>query len=129
MIMLELLKGRVGEKVDDFVQYVESAEFEADLGDLGLRLGLSAEELSFPGATHWERANHKLKLIGKHVALETILPLTALASFEKISLGKRLRAQLGWLFVGGNVLRIAFHCYQVFFTRREASKVVDIHSY
>lgn len=107
-----------------FKRYLESAQFERDLDELGTRLGLTADALRHDGATHRSRVKHKVAVISKRAALDTFLG-TAKASRATLPFffARRFAPMLTAASFGASVARIGYHCYQVFLRRKQDGEI------
>jgi len=111
-----------GAKLSDIKSYVESEEFEHDLDDLGVRLGVTPENLQVASDKHWERTLHKLNLIGQQAALDTYLrdKSTLKMALAAVALG-RFVPQVNMVLTAANLGLIVYHCYQVYSNRKAKS--------
>jgi len=108
----------VDKNLAQFRAYLDSEEFEHDLDDLGVRLGLSAQELRNESPGHWERAFHKLKLIGRHTALDTYMKRTAdPRTLAAKAIFKRFVPIINTAVTSAQIFSIAYHCYQIYLKR------------
>ncbi len=101
-----------------FRAYLDSVDFENDLDELGIRLGLSARELRNESPGHWERAFHKLKLIGRHAALDTYMKRTAdPRTLAAKAIFKRFVPIINTAVTSAQIFNITYHCYQIYLKR------------
>ena len=116
----------VDKNLAQFRAYLESEEFERDLDELGVRLGLSHQELLSESPGHWERALHKLKLISRHAALETYMKRTANpGTLAAKVMFRRFVPIINTAVTGAQLFNIANHCFQIYLKRSRKTIQVD----
>ena len=112
-------RAATSEKSSEFRDYIASPQFVTDLDELGGRLGLSAEALE-GGHTHWQKVRHKTTVLARHAALETMLGTSVLKFGALSKVGrKRILPWIGIAATSAAVVRISYHCYQVFLAKKK----------
>jgi hypothetical protein len=114
--------GEAAARSEGFKRYVESPAFVSDLDELGARLGLTPEQMMGTGLDHWDRVNPKLAALARHAAIETLIGTRQQSAAALTGLvARRYIPELSLAFAGAEVLRIAFHCFQIYSRRRQLS--------